>query len=535
MIGSGRTIRLGVALAFLAAPVPLSAQDATSTPAPTQATPAAESVDPDSPRASVALFLELARERQYDQAGAYLALSDLQRPRAAELARFLKAVLDRHLWVDLERLSPRSGGDERDGLPQGMDEISRLPSQEPIRIVRLEGVPDPRWVFSNLTVSRVDFWYAGLSDRWIREHAPAFLLRTGPRDVPWWQWLALLSLAAVAALGGRLLSVPAQIILRRLFARTKTSWADAILERVGGPLRLILAVAVAFVLLPSLGLYEPGRALASNALRAFALIAVFWAVWRSVDVGVTALNGSALSGVASARSLVSLGSALAKLGIGGLGLIAVLSELGYPVSGLLAGLGIGGLALALAAQKTGENLFGSLSLALDRPFDVGEFVKIEDFMGHVESVGLRSTRFRTLDRTLITLPNGRVADMRIENYSARDRMRLACVISLLHGTNAAQAREVLGGIERVLRAQPRLWPDALTVRLKEFGSASLDIEVGVWFATSDWTEFLAIRQEVLLQIMEVVEAAGTHLAFPTRTLLQTPDPPAAARTQDPKD
>jgi MscS family membrane protein len=413
-----------------------------------------------------------------------------------------------------------------------MDEIGRLPSHEPIRIFRLDDGPEVRWVFSNATVSRIDFWYAGLSDRWIRENAPEFLLRTGPRDMLWWQWIAAVALGGLSMLGGRLFAGPVGYFLRRIFSKTKTPWDNALLGRAKPPLALLLGVGLAFLLLPWLDLYEPGRVFMGSALRAIALIALFWALWRSVDVGVTALNASAWSQGASAKSLVSLGSALAKIGIAVLGVIAALSELGYAVSGLLAGLGIGGLALALAAQKTGENLFGSLSLALDRPFDVGEFVKVDDFVAHVENVGLRSTRFRTLDRTLITIPNGRVADMRIENYTMRDRLRLACTISLVHGTKAEQVKQVLGGIESRLRAQPKIWPDAVTVRLREFGPASLDIEVGAWFLTTDWPEFLSIRQDILLQIMEVVETAGTSLAFPTRTLLPAVDAATAPRPLD---
>jgi len=537
MIGFTRPrIRLVLILLFLVAPVSAPAQESASAPAVPAASPApagVATVDPDSPRASITRFLELTRSRHYDQASAFLALSDTQRPRSAELARYLRAVLDRHMWVDLERLSPRSAGDERDGLPPGMDEVGRLPSQEPIRIVRLENVPDARWVFSNGTVSRIDFWYAGLSDRWIRENAPEFLLRRGPMDMLWWQWIAVLLLGGLSVLGGRLLAIPVGRLLRRVFSQTKTPWGDVFLERATPPLTLLLGVAVAWFLLPFLDLFEPGRLFVASVLRAVALIALFWALWRSIDLGVSALHSSSWSQAASAKSLVSLGSGLAKVGVAAFGLIAALSELGYPVSGLLAGLGIGGLALALAAQKTGENLFGSLSLALDRPFDVGEFVKIEDFVGHVENVGLRSTRFRTLDRTLITIPNGRVADMKIENYTSRDRLRLACTISLLHGTKAAQVREVLTGIETLLRSQPKIWPDTVTVRLREFAPASLDIEVNAWFLTADWSEFLSIRQELLLQIMEVVETAGTSLAFPTRTLLPVVDAPPVPRTEGP--
>jgi MscS family membrane protein len=220
----------------------------------------------------------------------------------------------------------------------------------------------------------------------------------------------------------------------------------------------------------------------------------------------------------STRSLVQIGQRLAKAILAALVLVAVLAELGYPVAGLVAGLGIGGLALALAAQKTVENLFGSLALAVDRPFGVGDFVRIEDLVGTVEVVGLRSTRIRTLDRTLVTIPNGRLADMRLESFTARDRMRLACTIGLVYGTTLAQMRRVLDGLEEVLRSHPLIWPDAVVVRFKEFGASSLDMEVMAWFQTSQWPEFQLIRQEVLLRFMEVVERAGTSFAFPTRTI-----------------
>jgi MscS family membrane protein len=198
--------------------------------------------------------------------------------------------------------------------------------------------------------------------------------------------------------------------------------------------------------------------------------------------------------------------------------VAVISELGYPVASLIAGLGIGGLALALASQKTVENLFGAFSIGVDQPFREGDFVKVEDFMGTVEAIGLRSTRLRTLDRTLITIPNGKLAEMRIESFAVRDRIRLACTLGLVYGTTANQMRLVVAGLEQTLRQHPKIWPEGITVRLKELTPSSLDIEIMAWFATADYTEFQLIRQEILLQFMEVVEKAETSFAFPTRTV-----------------
>jgi MscS family membrane protein len=138
--------------------------------------------------------------------------------------------------------------------------------------------------------------------------------------------------------------------------------------------------------------------------------------------------------------------------------------------------------------------------------------------GTVEKIGLRSTRIRTLDRTVVTLPNGKVADSKIETFAARDRIRLACTLGLEYGTTVDQMRAVLAGIEQALRAHPKIWPDTVTVAFKAFGESSLDVEVMAWFQTADWNEFVAIRQEMFLAFMRVVQEAGTGFAFPTRTV-----------------
>jgi MscS family membrane protein len=216
--------------------------------------------------------------------------------------------------------------------------------------------------------------------------------------------------------------------------------------------------------------------------------------------------------------LLPLGRKIAKVVLLALGLAAVLNELGFQVASLLAGLGIGGIALALAAQKTVENLFGSVAIGVDQPFRVGDFVKVEDVVGTVEAIGMRSTRLRTLDRTLVTIPNGKLADMRTETFAARDRMRLLANLGLVYGTTAEQLRAVLAGIEAALRAHPLLWPDALSVRFNEFRDSSLNVEVMAWFRTTDWNEFTLVRQELFLSFLGVAERAGTSLAFPTRTV-----------------
>jgi MscS family membrane protein len=335
----------------------------------------------------------------------------------------------------------------------------------------------------------------------------------------WWQWAALPAALLAAWALGSLLGRVTRAVFLRLVRRTRFDWDEALVRNLGGPLTLAWTLALCSAAVPWLALPAPALRLAGALLRAGAFVVFFWSLARAVDVAAQVLARSGWAqGYPGSRSLVPLGARVSKVAVLAMAIVALISELGYPVASLVAGLGIGGLAVALAAQKTVENLFGAFAIGADQPFRQGDFVRVEDVVGTVEEIGLRSTRIRTLDRTLVSIPNGRLADMRLESFSARDRMRLACTIGLVYGTTAGQMREVLAGLEAALRAHPRIWPEVVVVRFREFAASSLDVEVMAWFQTPDWSEFQLIRQEVLLQFMEVVEKAGTSFAFPTRTV-----------------
>ena len=174
--------------------------------------------------------------------------------------------------------------------------------------------------------------------------------------------------------------------------------------------------------------------------------------------------------------------------------------------------------MALAAQKTVENLIGSLAIGLDRPFRVGDYVAVDGIQGTVEQVGVRSTRLRTPDRTLVSMPNGRLADLRIESFAARDRFRLAVTLGLTYGTTAAQVRTVLREVEAALRAHPACRVEAPLVNLVDLRDSCLAVEVVAWLEAPDQPAFQRQRGELLLGFMEIVERAGAAFAFPTRTV-----------------
>ncbi len=478
---------------------------------------------PDSPRASLQAYLDEGRAGEWGKAARYLALPEERTSEGPLLAERLKAVLDKHLWFDLEQISSESGGDKDDGLSPGVERVGEIPVGDrtrPVYMVRRSDDAGPYWAFSPNTVGRIDGWYDRLEDRWIRERLPEALLLPGPFGIVLrWQWLALPLLLLAAWALGRLLGGLTKALLGRLLARTENTWDDRLLRRIGPPLTFAWGLLVFSAGLSSLSLTAKAEGLFREAVNAGVVVVVFWALWRSIDVFEDIVLASPWADASpAARNLLHIASNLSKGVVAGVGTLAVLSAFGYPVTTLLAGLGIGGLAFAFGAQKTVENLFGSISLAVDQPFRVGDFVKVEDFVGTVEEIGIRSTRFRTLDRTLISIPNGNLSDQRLETFAARDRMRLATTIGVEYSTTHEQMQQVLEGFEHVLREHPKIWPDAMVVKFKEFGASSLDIEIMAWFQVPTWGDFQLCRQEVLLGFMRVVEDAGTGFAFPTRTV-----------------
>ncbi|MEJ2234366.1 MAG: mechanosensitive ion channel family protein [Syntrophobacterales bacterium] len=198
--------------------------------------------------------------------------------------------------------------------------------------------------------------------------------------------------------------------------------------------------------------------------------------------------------------------------------IAILSNFGFNVAALLAGLGVGGIAVALAAQKTIENLFGGIVLYADRPVRVGDFCRFGDKLGTVEEIGIRSTRIRTLDHTVIAIPNATFSNMEIDNITARERIRLLAILTVRYETTPDQLRYILVEIRKLLYSHERVISDTPRVRFINFGAYSLDIEVLAYVNSTDWAEFLGIREDIFLRIMDIIEVSGSGFAFPSQTL-----------------
>lgn len=257
------------------------------------------------------------------------------------------------------------------------------------------------------------------------------------------------------------------------------------------------------------------RTVVERALAMSFFLAVAWASAVVVDL-VTERWRSRLDPrmQAVSYSVLPLGRQVLKLSFFLIAILSVLSVWGYNTTTILAGLGVGGLAVALAAQKTIENLFGGISVIGDRPVLVGDVCRFGDRVGTVMHIGLRSTRIRTPDRTIISVPNAQFSSMELENISGRDKIWFHPTLNLRRDTKSEQLLEVLSSFRKILADQPKVETGKLPVRFIGVGPYSLDVEVVAYVNTSDYDEFLALQQELLLKLLQAVERAGTALAVP---------------------
>jgi MscS family membrane protein len=479
------------------------------------------------PRGAMREFLEACRAGDYESAARRLDLRG-RASAGAEVARRVKFVLDRKLWVDLDALSDEPDGAGDDGLPRGQDLVGTIAAGDrdvPVIVSRHVAADGRReWKIAASTLDAVPELYAAVGGSWIRERAPESLTRIRALELELWQWLGLLALALGAASASLAVAACALALARRRWRRPEARAGD--FEAVArGPLRAFVAVLVFAAGRSALALPVPAESLLRSGERVLLLVIATWLLTRAVDAAARRVSQRmAAEGRIGAVSVVSLGSRLARISLWALATVALVQNIGFDVTALFAGIGLGGLAIALAAQKTVENLFGGLTLLVDQPVRVGDFCRFGDRLGTVEEVGLRSTRVRTLDRTLVTVPNGEFASLQLENYTRRDRIWLRATLGLRYETTPDQLRCVLEDLRRLLRLDARVDPDPARVRFVGFGAYSLDLEVFAYVRTADYGEFLAIQEDLYLAMMDVVAAAGTSFAFPSQTIYGASDP-----------
>ncbi len=325
-------------------------------------------------------------------------------------------------------------------------------------------------------------------------------------------------LLVVALLARRLITNVVFAVLRKLAAKTETTLDDKLFPALEAPAATFVMVVGVFSSLKVLKLSpQADLYIASGSQVAFSLV-IFWGLWR----GLAALlqHGSELArekslGIAAFMPWISK-SLLTAFAI--VGVLLTVQSLGYDVKAILAGLGIGGLAFALAAQDTLANIFGAIVVAVDQPFKVGETVKIGANTGTVEDIGLRSTRIRLVDKSLMVIPNKTVAAETITNLSRFTRRRIEQVVGLTYDTRPAQLESLVPEVRNLISAQPEVDAAGVLVFFRDFGPSSLDLWYAYEVTSPDLPQSLAVRQRINLGLMRLVESRGLAFAFPSQTV-----------------
>jgi MscS family membrane protein len=471
------------------------------------------------PYGTVFGFIKSATQGDYEQALQYL---DTKKTgiSAQKLVVALQAILDRGFSGKPGALSNKPEGSLDDNLPSSRERVGAVVTPSDRYDITLErvqrGKGAPIWLFSAETLKEVPGIYEELDVRSIDAYLPKALAHTWLLWFPLWQWLVILLVIplsfGLATLVTRLLTPLLLLFVRRIAGVQ----GDRHVVRLTGPLRiLIFALAIW-----SLSLFS--RSVLTSFFWAYvastlSVIGVTWLCARFIDI-VFRMKERQLGVTSTNRiSVVQLGRKLSKIVVVISGTLVILYIANINLTAVLTGLGVGGIAVAFAAQKTLENLFGGIMIASDEPIRIGDFCQAGDYKGTVEDVGLRSTRIRTLDRTVVSVPNGQLAVMSIENFTLRDKIWFHHTLQLRYETASDQLRYILAEVRKLLYQHPKVESSSARVRFIGFGKSSLDLEVFAYVLETEPVSFLSVQEDLLLHIMEIVEASGSSFAFPSQT------------------
>ena len=315
-------------------------------------------------------------------------------------------------------------------------------------------------------------------------------------------------------------------VFKRSFASfaagTKAQWDDDLVKLLPTPLSVAIQLVLWYFALGFLELPEEpinARGIAFSGIQVAIAVTVAWTLFRLVDVLTLAMERlSAKTESKLDDQVVPLIRKTFKILIAVTIFVMVVQNLGYSVTSLLASLGVGGLALALAAKDTVANLFGSVVIFTDRPFQVGDWVEFGSIAGDVEEVGFRTTRVRRFDKSIVTVPNSTFSTTPITNHSARPKRRCDITIGVTYETNAPQIRKLLEALRELILTHEGLDRGFSFVHFTNFGATSLDIRIYCFTVSTHWVTHLAVKEELMLKIMELIAEHGLEMAFPTQTI-----------------
>jgi MscS family membrane protein len=434
-------------------------------------------------------------------------------------AQALRSYFDGELLL----ISDEPNGSIEAGLPPGEERVGAITVDGTTADVIFVQVNDPAygkiWLVSSETVAKIPQLYAQA-----KSEGPTFADRFLPATLAEHHLLGM----SLALWLGWLLSIPASWLMawllaflvslpKRLWNKLRNSHVRTVWEtEFGLPLKCILAILVNGIFVYELRPPLLYREYYTRFLGVLLIVCLAWLVSRGADRAFDHAVNRRRTQRRGGEAILVLLQRVDRIVLAIVAFVAALAMFGIDVKTTLAGLGIGGLAIALGAQKSLENLIGGVSLLMDKAVHTGDFVQIGARLGTVEDIGLRSLRMRTLDQTLLVVPNAALAQMQFENFKSRTKLLINQDFSLRIETPVAQLREVLSNVQCMLNEHNAIEAGSSRIRVASFAGAAFKLELWAYVNTSDWTEFTVIRQEIILKIAEIVEAAGTQLAAPTQ-------------------
>ena len=508
--------------------------DAAATPP--AAAPAPAPTDPlgrDTPRGTVIGFLTAGKDGKSEIATQYLR-TDVKGADAASLSHQLFVVLDARLPAKLAKLSDVPEGSRENPLKINEEIVGTVERAEgPLDIV-VERVEQPKgpaiWLFSVNTLKAIPDVYDEVSGGWGNTGVGRLLNSTRLRRARHFEWLAVLLCVPLFYFATVLLNKLLTPIVRGVWQRAFPE-SDFVRKVLPAPIRLLVAALALRWFLSNVSLSLFVRQAGATAANLILIVGLAWLliqlngeVERYVRRRLPGLNSGA--GIA----LMRLARRFADIVVVFLALLGTLRIFAIDPTPALAGLGVGGIAIALAAQKTLENVIAGMSLIVDQAVRVGDTLKMGDVIGTVDHIGLRSTRIRTLDRTVVSVPNSQIANVTLETMSARDKFWFHPVIGLRYETTPQQLRDIIDGINQLVAGHASIEKKSVRVRFLRLGAYSLDVEVVAYVLARDWDHFLEIQEQLLFAVTDVVSRAGAEMAFPSQTMYvaNTGEPPAAA-------
>ena len=490
-------------------------------PAPAPTPPPPDPLGRSTPHGAVLGFLRAAEAQDYARAAKYLD-SKLPEKQSEKLALQLKSLLDLGTATDLETetLSRQPEGNVEDGLRVSREKIGVVTTPAGQLDILLDRVARPNegliWLFSRETLGRIPSFYASTQHKDFSRYFPAWTSRVRFLSMPLWRWSAVFISILLGLLIANLLARFVRRILRISFRRHLTPNVDSAIVKLNGPifgliLALVQRIAADYAI----------TALARHYwIMASILTAVFSAAWmliRLTDIFTSFTTHRFLLQQRIERiTFVGLISRLFKILILIALIITLLTLAGVNVSTLFAGLGIGGIALALAAQKTLADLFGGISIIMRGAVRVNDFCTVAGQTGTVVDIGISSLRLRTLSHSIISIPNSKVAEMELENFSMRDKFWIHQTFTLRFDTPHSTVRKVLNDIAAILTDRPDIEVATPSVRVNRLTPAGTELEVFAYYNKpgADFNSFLEEQGKVILEMMRVVEEAGTSMTTP---------------------